>query len=166
MFNRRDSDSHRTTNAAATQTRSHSNSAAGSALIGASIRVEGSIHGSEDLMIQGEVRGTVELKTNQVTIGTEGRVFADVHAEVIRVEGHIDGHLVASEQVMIEETARITGSITAPRISLKDGAKFNGTIDMDPDAKRLQSVFQSHPGAARGAVHSEASPADGPDAQR
>jgi len=141
MFNRRESDSPQAAGTERPQARSPG---ANSAVIGASIRIEGSIHGSEDLLIQGEVRGTVELKENRVTIGTEGRVFADVHAQVIRVEGQIDGHLIASEQVMIEESARITGSITAPRISLKDGASFNGTIDMDPDAKRLKSVFDVH----------------------
>ncbi|MEN1728849.1 MAG: polymer-forming cytoskeletal protein [Pseudomonadota bacterium] len=110
-------------------------------MIGKSIQVEGAVRGEEDLMIQGEVRGTVELKSNRVTIGSDGRVFADVHAQVICIEGLVDGSLVASEQVVILETAQVTGSITAPRISLKDGARFNGTIDMDPSAEKLNSVF-------------------------
>ena len=110
-------------------------------MIGTSIQVEGAVRGEEDLMIQGEVRGTVELKSNRVTIGSDGRVFADVHAREICIEGLVDGSLVASHQVVILETAQITGSITAPRISLKDGARFNGTIDMDPAAEKLKTVF-------------------------
>ncbi|AKS40583.1 bactofilin family protein [Wenzhouxiangella marina] len=118
-------------------------SAAGNAVIGASIKVDGTIRGEEDLLIEGRVDGTVELKQNSVTIGSRGQVKADVHAHTIFVEGRMEGNLVASERVVIRQSADIKGSITAPRISLEDGARFNGTIDMDPQTETLKQVFGS-----------------------
>lgn len=111
------------------------------ALIGSSIQVEGKIRGDEDLLIAGKVEGTVELKNNSVTIGTSGAVNGDVVAHTIYVEGAMDGNLIASECVVVRKSARVQGSITVPRVSLEDGARFIGSIDMDPEAELLGKAF-------------------------
>lgn len=150
MFNKREVDSRETqaVNPSKAQVPSdsnhtHSSSRSGSliALIGASIQIEGVVKGDEDLLVQGVVKGNIELKKNIVTIGPEGKVSADIYAHTIYVEGAMEGHLIASEEVVIRKTARIEGNITAPRVSLEDGAKFNGSIDMDPEADVLKKAF-------------------------
>lgn len=118
-------------------------SSGGTAVIGASIHVDGTLRGEEDLLIEGKVNGTVELQKNSVTIGSTGEVTADVVAHTIFVDGRMDGSLVASERVVIRKSARIKGSIAAPRVSLEDGAQFHGSIDMDPETDALKKAFSS-----------------------
>lgn len=126
----------------ATTAQNSSRSSSLIAVIGASIKIDGSVKGDEDLLIQGVVKGNIELKKNSVTIGPQGKVSADIYAHTIFVEGTMMGHLIASDQIVIRKSARIKGNITAPRISLEDGAQFNGTIDMDPQAETLKKAFE------------------------
>lgn len=111
------------------------------AVIGASIQIDGSVKGDEDLLIEGVVKGNVELKKHSVTIGSQGKVSADIYANTIFVDGSMEGNLIAAEQVVIRKSARIKGSITSPRVSLEDGARFNGSIDMDPQTETLKKAF-------------------------
>jgi cytoskeletal protein CcmA (bactofilin family) len=104
------------------------------AVIGPSIHIDGDLRGEEDLLIEGEVNGTVQLKNNSLTIGTQGKVRADVYAHSIHVEGFMEGDLYGSERVNIRKSAQLRGNITSPRVSLEDGARFKGSIEMDPQA--------------------------------
>ena len=111
------------------------------AVIGPSIQIDGTLKGDEDLLIQGKVDGTVELKKNTVTVGESGEVKADIFAHTVIVEGQVEGKIVGSEQVVMRKTAKIRGTLIAPRVTLEDGARFNGTIDMDPEAEAIKSAF-------------------------
>lgn len=102
------------------------------ALIGARIRIKGELYGEEDILIQGRVEGTIHVKENSLTVGKEGTVAADSTAKQITVEGEVKGDLTGEEVVAIRNTANVTGNIISPRVSLEDGAKFKGMIDMDP----------------------------------
>ncbi len=113
----------------------------GTAIIGASIQVDGTLKGDEDLLIEGRVKGNVELKKNSVTIGPQGQVNADIYAHTIYVDGSMEGNLIAAERIVVRKSARIQGSMTAPRVSLEDGARFNGSIDMDPETETLKKAF-------------------------
>lgn len=104
------------------------------AVIGASIHIDGDLRGEEDLLIEGEVNGTVQLKNNSLTIGPQGKVRADVYAHSIYVDGLMEGDLYGSERVAIRKSAQVRGNVTSPRVSLEDGAKFKGAIEMDPQA--------------------------------
>lgn len=103
------------------------------AVIGPSISIRGEVTGEEDLIINGRIEGTVNLTRNDSTviIGKEGRVKADIHAKVVEVEGRVEGDLKGDEQVIIRRSANVMGNISAPRVSLEDGCKYRGTIDMD-----------------------------------
>ena len=103
------------------------------AVIGRSIHIDGNLKGEEDLRIEGDVTGTIQLTNNSLTIGKDGKIRADVHAKVITVDGNMDGDLYGAERVSIRKTARVTGNIVAPRVSLEDGARFKGSIEMDPE---------------------------------
>jgi len=100
------------------------------ATIGRSIAIKGEVTGEEDLLIQGRIEGSVNLKAHAVTVGSEGRVSADITARVITVEGEVVGDLRAQEQVALRSTARVHGDLTAPRVVLEDGAAFRGLVDM------------------------------------
>jgi cytoskeletal protein CcmA (bactofilin family) len=104
------------------------------AVIGPSIHIDGDLRGEEDLLIEGEVNGTVQLKNNSLTIGPQGKIRADVYAHSIYVDGFMEGDLYGSERVVIRKSAQVRGNVTSPRVSLEDGAKFKGSIEMDPQA--------------------------------
>src|SRR3954469_22180214 len=101
------------------------------ATIGPSIFIKGDLSGEEDLVIEGRVEGKVDLKQNNVTVGTNGRVKADVFGKVVVVEGEVDGNGFAREQAILGQSGAIRGNITAPRVILEDGSRFKGSIDME-----------------------------------
>lgn len=112
--------------------------ATGVATIGPSILIKGELSGEEDLLIQGRVEGTINLKQNHLTIGQEGKVNANIHAHTVVVEGSHKGDIFGEEKVIIKKTGSVNGNVSAPRISLEDGAKFKGSMDMD--VKRSESA--------------------------
>jgi len=126
--------------------------AGGAATIGPSISIDGQLKGEEDLVVEGRIKGTVELKNNTLTVGTQGTLDAEVFAHTIFVEGTVNGDLYASERISIRKSARIRGNILAPRISLEDGAKFRGSIDMDADSEAFRKAFGGKPSAASSAT--------------
>ncbi|MBS3822638.1 MAG: polymer-forming cytoskeletal protein [Wenzhouxiangellaceae bacterium] len=117
--------------------------APGQAVIGPTISIDGTLKGEEDLVVEGRVKGTVELKSNILTVGSKGILDAQVYAHTILVEGTVKGDLYASERISIRASARIDGNILAPRISLEDGAKFRGSVDMDPESEALREAFKA-----------------------
>jgi cytoskeletal protein CcmA (bactofilin family) len=112
----------------------------GQAVIGPSILIDGELRGGEDLLIEGQVNGTVELKDNAVTIGAQGRVKANIHARAIYVEGSLDGDAFGSERVSIRKSAQMRGNVSAPTVSLEDGARFKGSIEMGTAGEAAQST--------------------------
>jgi cytoskeletal protein CcmA (bactofilin family) len=104
----------------------------GVAMIGKTITIKGDITGEENLVIEGKVDGTVHLKSNDLTVGQSGRVNANLSANVVRIDGEVKGDIVGAEKVVITKTGRVQGNIVGPRVTLEDGAKFKGSIDMDP----------------------------------
>ncbi len=116
------------------------------ATIGPSIRIRGDLAGDEDLVVQGQVEGTITLEQNLVTIGKEGKVNATVNARVIIVEGQVDGDLNGEEQVTLKKSAGVRGNIVSPRVSLEDGARFKGAIDMEGAASK-KSAAGAKPGS-------------------
>lgn len=107
-----------------------------SAVIGSKIRFKGELIGEEDLLIQGQVDGTINLKDHNLTIGQQGVVKANVIAKTITIEGNVDGDLFGQEKITIKASSQVSGNLTADRVSLEDGAKFRGSIDMDVDASK------------------------------
>jgi len=100
------------------------------AVIGPSITIRGDVTGDEDLTIQGRIEGTVTLKQHNVSVGPEGKVDASIHGRSVTVEGEVKGDLRGEEQVVLKRTSRVQGNIQAPRVTVEDGARFRGGIDM------------------------------------
>lgn len=119
------------------------------AAIGRSITIKGEVTGDEDLLIQGRVEGSVDLKQHSVTVGREGEVKASIVARVVTVEGKVEGDLSADEQVILRSSASVKGDITAPRVVLEDGARFRGGVDMGETAAAARSKEGAAPPPTR-----------------
>lgn len=104
----------------------------GTGVIGRGITIRGNLSGSEDLIIEGRVEGTVSLK-NHLTIESTGVVVADVDAANLTINGEVSGNIGASETVLVSGTAKVVGNIRAPRVIIEDGARFKGGIEMEFD---------------------------------
>jgi cytoskeletal protein CcmA (bactofilin family) len=100
------------------------------AMIGSKVKVTGDIESAEDLLIEGEVNGTVKLAENELVIGNSGRVHADIEAKTVRIEGEVQGDITGRERVVITASGNVQGNVSAPRVMLEDGGRFKGSIDM------------------------------------
>jgi cytoskeletal protein CcmA (bactofilin family) len=102
----------------------------GSASIGKAVKVNGQIYSKEDLYVDGDVEGTIELHDNKLTIGPNGKVHAAVKAREVIVLGTIQGNVEASDRLEIRKDGRLVGDIRTARIIIEDGAYFKGSIDI------------------------------------
>lgn len=122
------------------------------AVIGKSVIVKGQIYSREDLTIDGEVEGTVELQEHRLTIGPNGKVTAAIKAREIVVLGTVHGNVEASDKIDIRKEAKLVGDIRTARIVIEDGAYFKGNIDIQrnvaPAAKPQPAATAAAPAAA------------------
>jgi cytoskeletal protein CcmA (bactofilin family) len=99
-------------------------------ILGPTLYFKGDLTAEEDLLIQGRVEGSI-THTQRLTVGAQGTVKANIRAQLIIVEGTVDGDLHADKSVFVKETAKVCGNIFAPTVSIVEGANFSGSIDMD-----------------------------------
>ena len=104
------------------------------ALIGASIEIKGNLSGTEDLYIEGRIDGKIELLKCSVSVGKSGRINADITGHTIVVMGEVNGDMYADEQIVLRQSSKVNGNLFAPRVTLEDGARFKGSIDMTSKA--------------------------------
>ena len=102
------------------------------AVIGAGVKMQGQIISRENIVVDGLIEGSITAEDHQILVSDSGVVKGNIHASVILVEGSVTGDISASQSVVISVSGRIVGNIEAPRVTLKDGAKFKGSIEMDP----------------------------------
>ena len=98
--------------------------------IGKSVIIKGELSSREDLTIDGQVEGKIELKDHTLTIGSTGKTKAEFFAKTVIVMGAINGNVAASEKVDIRAGGAVEGDIVAPRVAIAEGACFRGSIDM------------------------------------
>lgn len=115
------------------------------ATIGKSVVVKGELSGSEDLYVDGEVEGSINLRGQSLTIGPNGRVRANIEARNVIVHGRVDGNIKASDRVDLRKSASLSGDISTARVAIEDGAYFKGSIDIQKaePAPRLEPKPQA-----------------------
>lgn len=104
--------------------------------IGKSVVIKGELNGSEDLTIEGQVEGKIELKEHVLTIGPHGRIRAEVFAKTVVVQGEVAGNIKATEKVSIQDSGAVEGDITAPKVAIAEGSRFRGSVDMRPAGQK------------------------------
>jgi cytoskeletal protein CcmA (bactofilin family) len=128
------------------------------ATIGQSIIFKGELSGDEDLEIEGQVDGVVQLANHQLTVGANGRLKAAINAKSIIVIGQVIGDLTATERIEIQATGVVEGDLQSPRLNVQEGAVLNGSINMSSPAaaegKKPNSnpANQSNPSAQSGSA--------------
>jgi cytoskeletal protein CcmA (bactofilin family) len=105
--------------------------------IGASLSFNGELHGQEDIMIEGQVQGKIDLKNHNLKIEQGGKVKASVQVKNITINGEVDGNIYASGKVYISKEGQLSGDIYAPRISIADGAQFKGSVKMKEGIEKM-----------------------------
>jgi cytoskeletal protein CcmA (bactofilin family) len=99
------------------------------AWISRSILVRGDVVSTEDLVIDGQVQGTIELGDHSLTIGSGAAVVADLVARAITISGEVKGDVVGSARVELKSSAKVQGDINAPRFVMEEGATLSGKVD-------------------------------------
>ncbi|MGB9446297.1 MAG: polymer-forming cytoskeletal protein, partial [Candidatus Acidiferrum sp.] len=92
--------------------------------------------GSEDLLIDGLVEGSIELAGRKLTIGTTAKVTADIVAGEVVVSGHLKGNVSAKQRVQIKKDGSVTGDLTTAQIVIEDGAYFKGSIEIEKSGEK------------------------------
>jgi len=117
--------------------------------IGKSVVIKGELTGSEDLTIEGQVEGTIQLRDHILTIGANGRIKAQVFAKSVVVLGEVTGNVTASDKVDIRDNGSVDGDIISPRVAIAEGAHFRGSVDMQrkstPQATKPAAAAQPSP---------------------
>ncbi len=111
--------------------------------IGKSVLIKGELSGSEDLFLDGEVEGSIDLGDHNLTIGPHGRVRANVKARDVVIHGKVDGNVHGTERVELKRSAVLAGDIATQRIVIEDGAFFKGSIDIKKEAKPVSTVKET-----------------------
>jgi cytoskeletal protein CcmA (bactofilin family) len=116
------------------------------AWVGKSVIFKGTLISSEDMTIDGQVEGTIEIRDNGLTIGPDADIRADIVARNITIFGTVVGNIRASAKVDIRTTGRIDGDLVSPRIVLADGALVRGRVDtlsQQPETERSRAEVTS-----------------------
>jgi cytoskeletal protein CcmA (bactofilin family) len=119
--------------------------------IGKSVIIKGELNGSEDLTIEGQVEGKIELRQNILTIGPNGRIKAQLFAKAVIILGEVTGNVTATEKVDIRDNGSVDGDIAAPRVAIAEGAHFRGSIDMQRTGTKIETKPEAKQPAAAAA---------------
>lgn len=117
--------------------------------IGKSVVIKGELNGSEDLTVEGQVEGRIELREHVLTIGSNGKIKSEILAKSVVVLGEVVGNITASEKVDIRENGSVEGDIVAPRVAIAEGAHFRGSVDMQRGGKQ-PAVSRQPAGSSEG----------------
>jgi cytoskeletal protein CcmA (bactofilin family) len=107
--------------------------------IGKSVVIKGELSGSEDLYVDGNVEGKIELRNHTLTVGSNGNVKADVTAKSVIVQGKLNGAVIASDRVELKKSAIVNGDVTTQRIAIEEGAFLKGKVDIQKEAGKAAS---------------------------
>ena len=111
-------------------------------VLGPTLHFKGELHADEEVLIKGRVEGSI-THSQRITVCAEGNVTANVRAQVIVVEGTVNGDLQAEKSVLVRETAKLRGNITAPSVSIVEGAHFTGGVDMEKKPAATEAMATS-----------------------
>lgn len=104
--------------------------------LGSNLHVKGEISGNEDMYVDGTVEGLVQLDERNLTVGTTGKLTADITAGQVVVRGNVKGNVRAKDRIEIKKDGSVTGDLTTAQIMIEDGAYFKGSIEIERSAEK------------------------------
>jgi len=113
-----------------TQTSSEKRHSENTTVIGPTVDMHAELKGNEDIVIEGKLQGSIEIKNNNLIIEKSAEVTADIRARNITIKGKVRGNIYASGKVYIEREAQVFGDLSAARISIMEGAQYKGSMKM------------------------------------
>lgn len=130
--------------------------------IGERITIDGNIRGEENLAIEGAMKGNIEMGKHDFSIGPNGRIDGEIHAQNVTISGHFKGTIKASGKVAVTKKADFNGEIKAKSFSVEDGAYFRGVVELDrePHKKSAATETPKGPSSPLAAKKSLVPPAD------
>ena len=99
------------------------------ATIGKAVKITGQIYSKEDLYVDGDVEGTIELQAHRLTIGPNGKIRCNIKAREVVILGNVQGKVHSTDKLEVRKNASVVGDVTTARIVIEDGAYFKGSID-------------------------------------
>ena len=126
----------------------------GGNVVGVGLLFKGQISGNDDLLVDGSMEGSIQLGGGMLTVGSSGKLTADVVAREVVVYGKLRGNVAARERIDIKKDGSVVGDLTTGRIAIEDGANFKGSVEI---VKAVDAVSREKPSQAAAAT---AAPAD------
>lgn len=119
----------------------------GLARIGKTVVIRGELKGSEDLIVDGHLEGTISLTEGRLTIGPNANVAADLTAKDVLIMGKLQGNIIATGRVELRAGSVVEGDVHALRLAVEDNAVFRGKVDLTQGAKASDSGIGAHAGS-------------------
>jgi cytoskeletal protein CcmA (bactofilin family) len=113
--------------------------------IGRSLRIKGAIVSTENLTIDGDMEGTIDVGGHTLTIGPDAHVKADLAAKVITISGAVTGSVMATERLELRASGSVVGNLTAPCLLMADGAQLAGRVNVSHAARGNASASRPVP---------------------
>lgn len=107
--------------------------------LGRSMVLKGELAGNEDLTIEGQFEGTINVKDHILTVGPQGQVKSEIHARQVIVNGSVNGKISAREKIEIKKTGNVIGDLVSAGVAIEDGAYFKGSIEILREGQRAES---------------------------
>ncbi len=108
-------------------------------VLGRSLVLKGELSCNEDLLIEGQFEGTINVQEHCLTVGAQGKVKADIHARQVIVHGSVDGKISARDKVELRKTGHVVGDLVSAGVAIEDGAYFKGSIEIVREGKQEPS---------------------------
>ena len=128
--------------------------------IGASLIITGDMTSQEDVTVHGRVKGQIKMEEGALLVAPKGHVDADVQGADVTIHGTLAGNILATGRIELTSTADVTGTLTTPAVVLREGALFNGSIDVDRKAMGSKKKAQPEAAAASDGSAKPAAPAN------
>jgi len=124
--------------------------------IGKSVIIKGELSCSEDLYVDGQVEGSIELSGNRLIIGPHGQVRANVNAKGVIVQGKLEGNIRTSERAELTKSAVVTGDIVTQRVAIEEGAYFKGKVDIQREGAKTDGAKAASASPSTAAISASA----------
>lgn len=102
--------------------------------IGSSLVITGQVTSREDITVHGQVNGQISMVEGTLLVAPTARIEADVDVPRLTIHGTLSGNIAAGERVELTPSATVQGTLLAPSVILREGATFNGSIQVDRKA--------------------------------